>query len=92
VKLVQVITGILAIVFWFSSFSLFDRYDSTSPTKPDVASGAIYSQENHGHVVYLTAGEKDHWYELMAAAGVSFAISGLLSVHLALIKGSGRDQ
>jgi hypothetical protein len=82
VKAIQVVSGIVALVLWFSSFSLFEHYDAVNPTRPDVASGAIYAQENHGHTVYLTASEKYQWRERMVLGVVLFVVSALLHLHL----------
>jgi len=88
VKVIQAITAVLAIVSWFSAAALFMHYDAVKPTKPDVSSGAIYAQPNHGHIVYLTAAEKHQWYWLMALAVILFVVAGVLYIHLALIKRS----
>ena len=88
-KICQVTTGILALILWFSSMQLFMHFDAVNPTQPDVQSGAIYPQQNHGHVVYLTASEKHQWYGLMILAGISFLICAVLSIHILLLKRQG---
>ena len=85
-KIIQVTAGLTSLVAWFSSTALFMHFDAVNPTAPDVSSGAIYGQANHGHVVYLTAAEKHAWYALMALAGVLFLITAVISVRLALAK------
>jgi hypothetical protein len=45
------------MLLWFGSFLLFYQYDATRPESPQPFEGRVFSQNNHGHVVYLTAKE-----------------------------------
>ena len=53
--------GMLAIALGFTSFFggmiLSLHYDRTAPTEPVPQESRIYVQDEHGHVVYLTAAD-----------------------------------
>lgn len=56
-KILPAALGVFALLLWASSLSLFYQYDATRPTSPEPFEGRVFSQNNHGHVVYLTAEE-----------------------------------
>jgi hypothetical protein len=45
------------LVVWLFHAYVYFQYDSTRPRTPDVASGRVIEQSNHGRIVYLTAAE-----------------------------------
>lgn len=67
-KLVKLVSGILAIVSWLSWGAVWTYYDRTRSSTYDPDSGRVYRQFTHGSVVYLTAGEHYFLIGLMAAA------------------------
>lgn len=77
-RIVKFVSGILAIVSWFSWGLAWTYYDCTRPSTYDPGSGRIYRQFTHGSVVYLTAGEHYLLVWLMVAA-IVFVIVFLIA-------------
>jgi hypothetical protein len=65
------------LAVWLYHFHVYYKYDETQPLVEDFASGRIYPQNNHGHVVYLTKEEGNRLTKLTAVA-FSLIISGFL--------------
>jgi len=67
----KLVSGVLALCFWFSSFFLWKYFDAhrTRMAQPD--SGKVYPLNTHGSVVYLTSGEHYFLYGLIGA-GIAF--------------------
>jgi hypothetical protein len=70
-KIAKVVSGILGVVFWFSSFFVWQYYDAYRPTTYLPEAGRIFPLNTHGSIVYLTTGEHYLLYGLMAA-GIGF--------------------
>jgi hypothetical protein len=70
-KIVKVVSGILGVVFWFSSFFVWQYYDAYRPTTYLPEAGRIFPLNTHGSIVYLTTGEHYLLCGLMAA-GIGF--------------------
>ncbi len=77
-KTIKVVSAILAVGFWFSSFSVWMYYNFHRPKTYMPENGRTFPLDTHGSVVYLTAGEHYFLYGLMAA-GVGFALLAALS-------------
>jgi hypothetical protein len=58
------------LAVWFCYIGVFLHYDSTRPRVPNVNSGRVIPQNNHGHVVYLTAEEHGRLTNIVIVAGV----------------------
>lgn len=71
----KVIAGILALCFWFSSFAVWEYFDSHEPTDADPRSGRIFPLNTHGSVVYLTADEHRLLYGLIYLGAVFFLLT-----------------
>ena len=56
-KVAGSILSFLGLGVWLFHLYVFEVYDRTRPVTPDVSSGRIYEQNNHGHKVYLTRQE-----------------------------------
>jgi hypothetical protein len=65
-KVAGSILSCLGLGVWLFHLYVFDVYDKTRPVTPDVSSGRIYEQNNHGHKVYLTKEEYLHLWWLSA--------------------------
>jgi hypothetical protein len=69
------------LAIWLFHFYVWYQYDGTRPRHPDTASGRVYSQNTHGHVVYLTKEEDARITKLTILAfslfGAGFLIAGL---------------
>ena len=50
--------GVGCLLTWFGFIGLLEHFDATRPVKPDAVTGAVISQNNHGHIVYLTEREQ----------------------------------
>jgi hypothetical protein len=59
-----------ALAVWFFHLYVFLQYDGSRPRVPDVASGRVLEQNNHGHVVYLTVEEQGKLGNIAILAGV----------------------
>ena len=70
-KIVKVVSGILSVVFWVSSFFVWKFYDAHRPTTYTPEAGMIFRLTTHGSIVYLTTSERYLLGGLMAA-GVGF--------------------
>ncbi|MHC2255801.1 hypothetical protein ACVILK_005493 [Bradyrhizobium embrapense] len=73
-KVVKVVSGILAVVFWLSSFLIWHYYDAQRSTTYLPEAGRIFPLNTHGSIVYLTTGEH-HFLCGLTAAGVGFFLS-----------------
>jgi hypothetical protein len=69
------------LAFWFFFIYVTYQYDGTRPRFPDEASGRVFPQNTHGHVVYLTAGEKGRLRNIVIFAGV-LLVTGVLTATL----------
>jgi hypothetical protein len=67
----KLISGILALCFWFSSFFVWKYFDAHRMRTAEPGSGRIYPLSTHGSVVYLTSGEHYFLYGLIFA-GLGF--------------------
>ena len=78
---VALVLACSALAVWFFHFYAYFQYDSTRPRVPDVASGRVIAQSNHGHIVYLTSEEHSRLTKITIVAvtlfGVGFLIRGL---------------
>ena len=72
-KFIKLPAGILALIFWFSSFSVWMRYAARRNSIPNLLTGRVHELNTHGSVVYITSAEL---YLLcgLIAGGVVFAI------------------
>ena len=71
------VVGVLvfsALAIWFFSFYVFFQYDASRPNRPTPASGQVYAQNNHGHIVYLTRREDSRLTNIRV---LSFVLFGL---------------
>jgi hypothetical protein len=69
-KIVSRLLLFSALAVWFFYIWVFEHYDGTRPCVPDVASGRVLPQNNHGHIVYLIAEEHDRLRNIVIVAGV----------------------
>ena len=74
------VAGIGALSMWFGYIGMFEHYDATRPIKPDFGTGAVISQSNHGHIVYLTEREEDRLLSLQKAS-MGFAFIAVLATY-----------
>jgi hypothetical protein len=65
---------------WFAYIGMILHYDATRPIKPDAGKGAVISQSNHGHVVYLTEREEGLLLSLQRTS-IGFAFVGVLAAY-----------
>jgi len=74
-KIMKVVSGAFALVFWSSSFVVWIYFASSGPRTylPEV--GRTFPLNSHGSVVYLTFGEHCLLYGLMAAGIALFFLS-----------------
>jgi hypothetical protein len=84
-KMIKIVSGVLAVGLWFSSFFLWVYYNSHRPTVYHPEDGRIFPLETHGTIVYLTATEHYLLYGLMGAA-IGFMLLAAFSYFV-----SGRD-
>jgi hypothetical protein len=76
----KIIAGLLmysGLATWFLYIYVFLKYDGTRSRVPDVASGRVLEQNNHGHVVYLTVEEQGRLGNITILACVLF-VTGIL--------------
>jgi len=71
-NILKPILGILSLCFWFGSSFLWQYFDAHMPTTAQPESGRIIPLTNHGWIVYLTSGEHDFLYSLMALGMLFF--------------------
>jgi hypothetical protein len=80
-KTVSTLLGFSALSVWLFYFYVVYQYDGSRPVVPDVASGRVVEQNEHGHVVYLTAAEHGRLTKIAIVAGslvfACFLIRGL---------------
>lgn len=74
-KVLKLISGVLALGFWFSWFFVWKYFDTHKPNIPEPNRGRIYPLDTHGSIVYLTQGEHYALYGLGAAAAVFFVLA-----------------
>jgi len=70
----RLISAVLALCFWFSSFYVWTYFDAHRMTTAEPKSGRVYSLSTHGSVVYLTSGEHYFLYGLIFA-GIFFLLT-----------------
>jgi hypothetical protein len=73
--------GIFALLLWYGSIFLSLEYDATRPTSLQPFEGRVFSQNNHGHVVYLTA-EENLRIDLLDWAALGIFMVGFLIQHV----------
>lgn len=71
----KLISGILALGFWFSSFFVWKYFDAHGLRTPDPQIGKIYPLVTHGSITYLTFGEHYFLYGLIFAGIVLFLLT-----------------
>lgn len=71
----KLISGVLALCFWVSSFFVWKYFDAHLLKTAEVASGRVYPLNTHGSVVYLTSGEHYFLYGLIFAGIVFFLLA-----------------
>jgi|SRR5579863_921130 len=73
----------LGLGIWLFHSYVFEGYDRKCPVTPDVSSGRIYEQNNHGHIVYLTKQEdlRLWWLSVLSVAvfGSGFLVIGVFT-------------
>jgi hypothetical protein len=69
----KLISGVLALGFWFSSFFVWKYFDAHGLGTSDPNSGKIYPSDTHGSIVYLTSREHYFLYGLIFA-GIVFLL------------------
>jgi hypothetical protein len=72
-KYFKLVTGVSALVCWFSSFVAWHCYANHPAWTYEPSTGRIHELNTHGSVVYLTSGEYHLLYGLMVG-GVVFAV------------------
>jgi hypothetical protein len=75
------VAGVAFLATWFGYIGMFLHYDATRPMKPDTRTGALISQNNHGHIVYLTGREEDVLLSLQRAS-IGLAFVGVLATYV----------
>ena len=73
--MLKVISGVLALCFWFASFFLWKYFDAHETTVSEPESGRIYPLKTHGSVVYLTSVEHYFLYGLIYAGIALFLLT-----------------
>jgi hypothetical protein len=71
----KLISGALALCFWFSSFFVWKYFDAYLMKTANPESGRIYPLRTHGSVVYLTSGEHYFLYGLIFFGIVFFLLT-----------------
>jgi hypothetical protein len=71
----KIISGVLALCFWFASFFVWKYFDAHLPTTANPGDGRIYPLSAHGSVVYLTSGEHYFLYGLIVAGTTLFLLT-----------------
>ena len=74
----KLISGILALCFWFSSFFVWKYFDAHRVTTAEPQSGRIYPLSTHGSVVYLNSVEHYVLYGLIITGIVFFLLTIVL--------------
>jgi len=74
-KIIKIVSAVLAVAFWFSSFFVWMYYDSHRPKVYMSEDGRIFPLNTHGSIVYLSANEHYFLYGLMAAGIVFFMLA-----------------
>ncbi len=74
----KLISGVLALCFWFASFFFWQYFDAHMPTVARPESGRIYPLNTHGSVVYLTSGEHCFLYGLMFSGIALFLLTAAI--------------
>lgn len=77
----KLISGVLALCFWFLSFFVWKFFDAHRMTTAEPESGRIYPLSTHGSVVYLTNGEHYFLYGLIFA-GVGFFLLAIIFYYI----------
>lgn len=74
IKVLKLISGVLALGVWFSSFFLWEYFDAHKPNIAEPSRGRIYPLNTHGSIVYLSQGEHYALYGLVAAGATFFLL------------------
>ena len=77
-KTVSLVLGFSALAVWLFHAYIYFQYDGTRPRIPDVASGRVIEQSNHGHIVYLTATEHSRLTKITIVAVALFVLSSFV--------------
>jgi hypothetical protein len=72
-KIVKVVSGLLSLAFWFSSFVIWQFYDANKPTTHTTETE--FPLNTHGSIVYLAVGEYYLLCGLMAAGVGRFILT-----------------
>jgi hypothetical protein len=81
-----------ALAIWFFSFYVIYQYDAARPNRPNHASGQVYAQNNHGHIVYLTRTGCDEAAELAKLDGTFRAMREYLRAIFDRYQKAGRKS
>ena len=79
-KAVGYFAGAGFLSLWLAYIGVFEHYDATRPTKPDVSTRRVVLQNNHGHFVYLSEQEEGRLLALQRIS-MGFALVGVLATY-----------
>jgi|HubBroStandDraft_1064217.scaffolds.fasta_scaffold2100082_1 hypothetical protein len=69
--------AVLALIFWISFIEIFIYLAHTRPRSIDVATGRVYSINNHGSIVFLTRAENIFLYAFACVAGALIVVAAV---------------
>lgn len=72
--------GLATLLTWLVFIFLDEHFDTTRPTRPDVASGRVIPHDDHGYIVYLTSGERNLLLALEDTS-IGFALMATLAAY-----------
>jgi hypothetical protein len=87
-KIVSGTMACSALAVWFFYFYVYYQFDGSRPRGADQAAGRVFAQNNHGHVVYLTAAEHNRLIVIAILAGALFGTA--LLINALFVQGSFR--
>ena len=79
-KLMRMIFGCLAIVFWFSSIWLWMNLDAHSSGSARPGQNYVHPLNTHGHVVYISDRQSFMLHGLMILGALFFILASLTYV------------
>lgn len=73
------VTGISAVVLWFSSFVVWRYLESKGAPAPDPGAGLTWPLDTHGHVLFITGREHYLLYGLIWGGMTLFFLTAVLT-------------
>lgn len=74
----KVVSGVLALIFWFAWFAVWTYFADGRESKLHANGPYVYPLDTHGSIVYITHFERQFLYGLMIAGATFFILTAVI--------------